>query len=171
MKGIAIILRDSPRSLVIFSAAHVLLGLIAFVLLVQMHCVDAPCPPEMSCLDGCSIISDPGRDGDWPFILAIIVSFTVSSALILRGSPIARWVLLSAIVAWFAYGIVDSLVSFKDGQERNMTPGIERGWNAAWEELLGFMGLQHWLIPLGWIAFDAWFLFSARVRKHFRVVA
>jgi hypothetical protein len=171
MKGIAEVLRGVPRAMLIFSAAHALLGFFVLVGLAFSRCVDTPCPPGMFCFDGCQVLRTPWSDGTWPIVLAVLLAFTVSSVLLLGGSRSARWVLLVALIAYWMYVVCIGLDNIRLGLESDMTPGVQRGWGAVWEELVRIASPQFWLLPLGWVALDAWLLFSARFKRHFRVVA
>jgi hypothetical protein len=50
--------RTVPRSLLAFSALHLLAALFILWVLVEMRCVE-PCPPEVVCYDGCTLAYDP----------------------------------------------------------------------------------------------------------------
>jgi hypothetical protein len=150
----------------VFCAVHVAVGILALVSLVQMHCVDPPSPQGAYGFDGCSAFPDPWRDGTWPFFLVIILSFIVSSVLILRAQRFARWVLLLSIIAWIACVFLDSLNMVKDSLELDQTPATQRGWGAALKVLLGYVTPLSWIVLTSWVTFNTWFLFW-RSRKYF----
>jgi hypothetical protein len=169
VKGLGRIFRSVPRPILVFGALHVLVGLFFLVSLALSHCVDQPCPPGMYCLDGCSIVSTPWSRGTWPYYLAITLAIIASSILILRTQRFARCALLLAVTAFVAYTFFESLVMAKDALERDLTPGSQLGWSAAWAELLTYLSPFWWVWPTSWVAFDSWFLFW-HSRKYFRRV-
>ena len=172
MKSIASLLSGIPRPVLIFSVAHAALGLYLLVdLAFFMRCEDVPCPPGMSCLDGCQIIRTPWSDGTWPYLFAILAAFTLSSFLLLGGNRTARWVLLLAIFAFWVYSLYTGLDNIRISLESDMTPGVQRGWVGAWKWTFRHANPLFWLWVPAWIALDSWLLFGARLRRHFRVVA
>jgi hypothetical protein len=157
-------LRKVPRSIVAFSAVHVLIGLVCLWALISMHCVDEPVPPGMYRLDGCSLTYDPWLEGHAPQILAPIFSLIASSLWLLRASRVARLLLLVAIVT-VVYGFYFSATSAMVA--RGVAPDVHPTWVVSWADALNFITPTQWLFPICWVALASWFLFSSRARAFF----
>jgi hypothetical protein len=158
-------LRKAPRSIVAFSAVHVLLGLVYLWALISMHCVDEPVPPGMYLLDGCSLTYDPWLEGHAPQILVPIFLLIASSLWLLRASRVARLLLLVAIatvIYAFYFSAASAMVA------RGAAPDAHPTWVVSWTDALKFFTPTQWLFPIVWVVLASWFLFSSRARAFFR---
>jgi hypothetical protein len=157
-------LRKVPRSVVVFSAVHVLIGLFFLWVLISMHCVDEPVPPGMYRLDGCSASYDPWTEGHAPQLLVPIFLLIASSLWLLRASRVARLLLLVAIVT-VVYAFYLSAASTTVA--RGAAPDAHPSWVVSWTDALKLFTPIMWLFPICWAALDSWFLFSSRARAFF----
>jgi hypothetical protein len=164
MRAFRLSLRKVPRSVVAFSALHVLIGLFFLWVLISMHCVDAPVPPGMHRLDGCSASYDPWMEGHAPQLLVPISLLVASSLWLLRASRVARLLLLVAIVT-VVYAFYLSAASATVA--RGAAPDAHPAWVVSWTDALKLFTPIMWLFPICWAALDWWFLFSSRARAFF----
>jgi hypothetical protein len=157
-------LRKVPRTVVAFSALHVLIGLYFLWALISMRCVDEPAPPGTYLLDGCSASYDPWMEGHAPQLLVPIFLLIASSLWLLRASRVARLLLLVAIVtAVYAY----YLSAISASVARGAAPDAHPSWVVSWTDALKLVTPIMWLFPICWAALDSWFLFSSRARAFF----
>lgn len=157
-------LRKAPRSVVAFSALHVLIGLYFLWALISMRCVDEPTPPGTYLMDGCSASYDPWMEGHAPQLLVPILLLIVSAFWLLRASRAARLLLLVATVT-VAYAYYLSAVSAVVA--RGAAPGAHPSWVVSWTGALKLITPAMWLFPICWAALDSWFLFRSRARAFF----
>ena len=157
-------LRKVPRSVVAFSALHVLIGIYFLWALIAMHCVDEPAPPGMHHYDGCSASYDPWIEGHAPQLLVPIFLLIASSLWLLRASRVARLLLLVAVVT-VVYAYYLSAIS--TAVERGAAPDAHPSSVVSWTDALKLVTPVMWLIPICWAALDSWFLFSSRARAFF----
>jgi hypothetical protein len=166
MERILPILRKTPPAVLIFCSLHVVVSLYLLWALFAMRCVDDPCPPGAQCLDGCSLLYDPWREGHAVYLLSPILLLILSTLWLLRASRLARIGLIVSIV-WFVVAshvyIAATLVS------RHVGASTPYGWSEAWSELLSYTTVPTWAVIVGWLAIDVWFLFGSQARHHFRV--
>jgi hypothetical protein len=154
-------LRKVPRTVVAFSALHVLIGLFFLWVLISMHCVDEPIPPGENRYDGCSLSYDPWLEGHAPQLLVPIFLLIASSLWLLRASRVARLLLLVAVVTVvyaFYLSAASALVA------RGAAPDAHPSWVVSWTDTLRLFTPIQWLFPICWAALDSWFLFSSRAR-------
>jgi hypothetical protein len=157
-------LRRVPRTIVAFSALHVLIGLFLLWALISMHCVEEAVPPGMYRLDGCSLFYDPWLDGHAQQLLAPIFLLIALSLWLLRASRVARLLLPLAIVT-LVYGFYLSAISA--AVARGAAPDAHPSWVVSWSDALKWITPIMWLIPICWAALDSWFLFRSRARAFF----
>lgn len=161
-------LRKVPRTVVAFSALHVLIGVYFLWALVSMHCVDEPLPPGMYRFDGCSASYDPWLEGHAPQLLVPIFLLIASSLWLLRASRAARLLLPVAIVA-VVYAFYLSAISASVA--RGAAPDAHPSWVVSWTDALKLVTPMQWLFPVGWAVLASWFLFRSRARAFFIVAA
>jgi hypothetical protein len=164
MRSIRESLRKVPRSVVAFSALHVLIGLYFLSALISMRCVDEPSPPGVYLLDGCSASYDPWMEGHAPQLLVPIFLLIASSLWLLRASRTARLLLLIATVT-VVYAYYLSAASAVVA--RGAASGAHPSWVVPWTDALKYFTPTMWLVPICWAALDSWFLFRSRVRAFF----
>jgi hypothetical protein len=164
MKAFRGSLRKAPRTVVAFSALHVLIGLFFLWALISMHCVDEPVPPGEYRFDGCSLSYDPWLEGHAPQLLVPIVLLIASSLWLLRGSKVARLMLLVAIVT-VVYAYYLSAISA--AVARGAAPDAHPSWVVSWADALRAVTPVMWLFPIFWAAVASWFLFSSGARAFF----
>jgi hypothetical protein len=157
-------LRKAPRSVVVFSALHVLIGLYFIWALISMRCVDEPTPPGTYLLDGCSAFYDPWKEGHFPQLIAPVLLLIASSIWLLRASRTARLLLLAATVA-VVYAYFLSAASAAVG--RGAGPGADPSSVISWADSLKLFTPTMWLFPICWAALDSWFLFRSAARAFF----
>jgi hypothetical protein len=167
MQSLLPALRKTPKAMLIFCALHLLVGIYLLWALFAMRCIDDPCPPGSTCLDGCSLFYDPWREGHAAYLLVPILLITLSALwLLLRASRMARIGLIIAILGFVAaahVSVAATLVS------RSVWTDAPYGWGDAWRELQSNSSLFGWAIIAGWVVFDVWFLFGSPARKYSRV--
>jgi hypothetical protein len=157
-------LRKKPRTVVAFSALHILIGIYFLWALIAMNCVDEPVPPGMYRYDDCSLSYDPWLEGHPPQLLVPIFLLIASSLWPLRASRVARLLLLVAIVT-VVYAFYLSAISASVA--RGAAPDAHPSWAVSWTDALKMITPIQWLFPVCWAALDSWFLFSSRVRAFF----
>jgi hypothetical protein len=157
-------LRKVPRTVVAVSALHVLIGLFFLWALISMHCVEEPVPPSEYRLDGCSLTYDPWLEGHAIQLLVPIVLLIASSLWLLRGSRVARTLLLVAIVTvLYAY----YLSAISATVARGAAPDAHPSWVLSWTDALKLVTPAMWLLPVLWAALVSWLLFSSGARAFF----
>jgi hypothetical protein len=157
-------LRKVPRTVVAFSALHVLIGLYFLWAPIFMHCVDEPAPPGMYFFDGCSSSYDPWMEGHAPQLLVPIFLLIASSLWLLRASRVARLLLLVAVIT-VVYAYYLSAISASVA--RGAAPDAHPSWVVSWTDALKLVTPMQWLFPICWAAIDSWFLFSSRAQAFF----
>jgi hypothetical protein len=167
LKRIANFFKGAPRSVLVFAALHLVLGIVGLTGLFLGYCVDPPVPPGMYQFDGCSLIYNPWQDGTWQYPLAIYIAAISSSILVSKTYSFGRWILLLAVAAWFVYFLYFSTAVTRLGLVPDGIDGAQPGWGVAWKTSLGRISPLYWLISLGWLIFGAWFLYW-RSRKYFQ---
>src|SRR5688572_19891551 len=140
-------LREVPRSVVAFSALHVLIGLCFLWVLISMRCVDEPTPPGMYLLDGYSASYDPWMEGHAAQLLVPIFLLIASSLWLLRASRTARLLLLAATVT-VVYAYYLSAVSA--AVARGAATGAHPSWEVSWTDALKLFTPAMWLFPICW---------------------
>jgi hypothetical protein len=162
--------RKAPKSILVFCALHVAVGFFLLWVVFASRCVDEPCPPGYGCLDGCSSIYDPWREGHAAYFLIPILLLIVSSVGLARASRSARIGLLVAIIVFAAVlQISVSAVIVSRRLSLNASYGwgeVLTEWLSSYSSPLSWALLAGWV---GWVAVDAWFLFFSRARRYFLV--
>jgi hypothetical protein len=157
-------LRKVPRTVLAFSALHVLIGLCFLWALIAMRCVDESAPPGAYLIDGCSASYDPWLEGHALHLLVPVLLLIASSLWLLRGSRVARLLLLVAIVT-VVYAYYFSAISASVA--RGAAPDAHPSWVVSWTDALKLVNPIMWLVPICWAALASWFLFSADARAFF----
>jgi hypothetical protein len=157
-------LRRAPRTVVVFSTLHVLIGLCFLWGLISMHCVDQPAPPGTYLIDGCSASYDPWRVGHALYLFVLVLVFIASSLWLLRANGRAR------VTVPMTLGVLACALCLSVGWAsltRNPASDAKYGWGVAWVEGLQYFSLTWWLILAGWVMLDVWFLFASPARRYF----
>jgi hypothetical protein len=160
--------RKVPRTIVAFSALHVLIGLYWLGALISMRCVEEPVPPGTYFFDGCSASYDPWMEGHLPQLLVPIFLLIASSLWLLCASRVARLLLVVATVTVIYVFYLSGLSAMV---ARGAASDAHPSWVVSWTDALKLITPFQWLFPIAWAALDSWFLFSSRTRAFFRRVA
>jgi phosphate/sulfate permease len=164
MRSVATSLRMVPRTVLAFSALHVLVGLYLGWDLFARRCAG---DPPLGVYDGCALTNDPWREGHAMLLLASVLLLIAAALWLLRASRLARIVLPVSIIT-SVYGFYMSLVYA--AVVRSTLPDAHSPWVATWREL-GHITAVWWLIPICWVVLDSWFLFGSRARTFFQRAA
>jgi hypothetical protein len=170
MDSLVASLRKAPKSLLVFSALHLVVGFFLLWVLFSSRCVDDPCPPGYTCFDGCSSLYDPWHEGHIAYFLLPILLLVASSVGLARANRSARMGLIVSIVAFamvLQLSVSAALVS------RRVPPDTSYGWGEVLTEWLFSYSSPfvwaHLAVWVGWVLLDVWFLFLSRARKYFLV--